>query len=100
MPDNNEYYKTYLGALFSVLTLIFMLSYGAFKFTDFWNYKNYQLSSIVNSKAFEVREPLDIVNYGFNVAATVASYDDEISSIVEDPEIGTIKFYLKTWDIS
>ena len=34
---------------------------------------------------------------GFNVAAAIASYDDSVTSIVKDENIGSLKFYLKSW---
>ena len=35
---------------------------------------------------------------GFQVAAAVTNYDGDPNSI-EDPEIGTVKFYLKQWGV-
>ena len=34
---------------------------------------------------------------GFNVAAAITAYDGK-SDVIEDPEIGTIKFYIKYWN--
>lgn len=38
------------------------------------------------------------VSDGFYVAAAVTSYDGS-SKVIEDPTIGTLKMYIKSWDV-
>ena len=34
MPDHTERYRTFVGAMLSILTLIIVVAYGAYKITD------------------------------------------------------------------
>ena len=43
---------------------------------------------------YDLREP---VNPGLFVAAALSAYDSD-PSVIEDPEIGILNFYLKVWD--
>ncbi len=43
LPDNNESYRTSLGATLSLLTILTMLAYGSYKFILLSNKENYQL---------------------------------------------------------
>ena len=38
-------------------------------------------------------------NEGFQVAAALIEYKEDQSTNIEDPEIGTLKMYLKSWGV-
>ena len=46
---------------------------------------------------FNVDEALTIEN-GFYIAAAITRYDNDPNPI-EDPDIGTLKVYTKTWNV-
>ena len=59
--------------------------------------EEYKLQEIVSENFYPVSDTLGHQN-GFMIAAAVTSFDGNEESI-EDEEIGTIKFFLKSWNM-
>ena len=96
MPDGRDRYRTYLGALLSVLTFIIVIAYAGYKFTDLLGYNDYSVMKFELENFYDMRDAFGSEN-GFLLAAGVTDYSSNEESI-EDPEIGTIKLIKKTWD--
>ena len=41
MPENTDRYRTFIGAFFTIVTLIVVLSYASYKFNDLLNQSDY-----------------------------------------------------------
>ena len=94
MPDEKEYYSTYLGTMFSILSILILLSYSGYKLRDLFIYNNYRLYEQNELHYFNDADAFTTAD-GFHVAAGLISDDGSL----EDPEIGTLKFYIKSWDV-
>ena len=98
MPSNTDRYRTFVGTFFTIVTLIIVLSYATYKFNDLLNQSDYQLRSENQEHYFAVNEPFSVEN-GFQVAAGIIQVDGYPSNpSIEDPEIGMLKMYIKSWD--
>ena len=94
MPDRTEYYRNYLGTCLSFFTLFLVLVYGFIKFGDLMEYKDYKVFEIKEENYFKDSDKFTS-NDGFNIAAGIFGFEENFK---EDPEVGTVKFYLKFWD--
>lgn len=88
-------YRTFLGAVLSLLTITALGSYAVYKMTILMDYKDYKINESVKDYFYDAEFTFSEAD-GFHVAAAVTSFDGNADSI-EDPEIGEIKFYLKQW---
>ena len=77
-----------------MLTWVILLSYGFYRFYSLVTLNDYDILSEIQKDHFKESYAVG-TPAGFNVAATVTSYGaiDE----TEDPEIGTLEFYTKSW---
>jgi len=64
---------------------------------DIQAYNNYDVKYIDQENLFAVNATLSGFD-GFYVAAAITGYDGDPNPI-EDPTIGTLKMYLKTWNV-
>ena len=93
MPDHDSAYRSVVGTILSILTLILVISYSTYKLIDLTQLNNYKIQEEKLEKYFQHNEPFTQAQ-GFQVAAAITSYDGSSESI-EDEEIGTIKMYIK-----
>ena len=96
MPDHRDRYRTILGSFLSILTFVLVLLYAGYKFGNLVNYEDYKLMKFEQENFYPMREPFTS-DHGFMLAAGVSKYNGETEPL-EDPEIGTVKIYKKTWD--
>ena len=97
LPDNKERYRTFLGAILSVLTIIAVLAYGGYKFLVLFDYADYKVQAAVSENFYDLMDSFESPK-GFNIAAGVTRYDST-AEVVEDPDYGTVKFYLKSYGL-
>ena len=91
MPDHRDRYRTILGAMLTIITFTLILGYGSYKVTDLIEYNDFKLLKFEKENFYDMREPFTS-NEGLMVAAAITGYDSNKIPI-EDPEVGTIKFY-------
>ena len=94
MPNQNDYYRSYLGTFMSLLTIIIIISYASFKFRDLLQFSDYQLLEIIQENYFTDQDTFS-TDDGFHVAAGIIDLNNPY---VEDPEIGIPKMFIKYWD--
>ena len=96
LPDNSDYYKTMLGSILSIITIVSLLTYTAVQLQVMYAREDYVV---------QLRDELDYFSpedsfgreQGFFVAFGLASLD---SMHVElDPSIGEIHFYQRKYDV-
>ena len=97
LPDSAEQYRTFLGAILSVLTLIALLVYGSYKFLVLLDLTDYKVQTAISETYYDFMEGLPSTQ-GFNVAAAITTYDGS-SEVVEDPDYGEVKFYIKSFGL-
>lgn len=95
MPDHEPMYRSIAGSCFSMFTVVLVLAYAAYKFIDLLELNDYKLQEAVQENFFAAEVPLTLQE-GFQVAAAVTAYDGS-PDVIEDPEIGTLKMYIKYW---
>ena len=93
MPDEKSMYRSLLGAVLSIITVIVMLSYSVFKMVAMGNLNDYKIKTATQEYFYDSSFSFSELD-GFQVAAGITSFDGNSESI-EDPEIGVVKFYLK-----
>ena len=98
LPGEEDRYRTFLGSMLSLVTICILVGYGTFKTLDLLNYEDYQVQPRLKENFYDTDETLNSSEYRFAVAAAITSYDGK-PDIVEDPEIGEIKFFMKKWDV-
>ena len=98
MPDKKEFYRSICGTILSLMVLLVVLSYGSYKIKDLVEFKDYRLLESKVDNYFEDSANFT-TNEGFHVAAGIVDTGSDTGSIIEDPEIGTVKMYIKTWNI-
>ena len=98
LPDNQRSYRTFLGSVMSLITFMILTFYAAYKITELVDHTDFQLQVASSENHFK---PYDAFSseHGFVIGAAVTSYDQNPESI-EDEEIGTVKFYMKTWNVA
>ena len=97
LPDGHDTYRTFIGALLSLFTIVIILTTGVYKFTTLINKDEYRVQLRTIENEFTLSQTFGSSD-GFAIAAAVTSYDGS-SEDITDPEIGEIKFYQKQWDV-
>lgn len=95
LPDHNEQYRTFLGSILSLITFLIMGFYSVYKIMTLFAITDYRIMKATSENYFDVL-PGFSERDGFSIAAAVTAYDGSPEPI-EDPEIGTLKIYLKYW---
>ena len=97
LPDGYHQYRSFIGAILSVMTLVTITLYATFQVEQLINLENYKVQLHTLENEYATNATFGAAN-GFAVAAAVTSFDGS-SVDITDPEIGEIKFYLKHWDV-
>ena len=79
------------------MSFVILLTYGSYKITRLSNLQDYKVQTYILEDHYASNATFGNAD-GFAIAAAITSYDGSNEDIT-DPEIGEIKFYLKTWDI-
>ena len=97
-PGNSLHYRTYIGSVFSLFNIILILSYASYKMQDLIKIENYLITNSFKENYYSWDQAFTRSD-GFHVAAGIIDISiDPSESLVEDPEIGHLKFYIKSWD--
>ena len=95
-PDQRNYHRTLIGSVFSVITIMAILGYALLRIEDLLS--EYKILDQVQENYFDHNDTFT-TNDGFSIAAGIVQIDTEATGpSIEDPEIGTLKMYRKTWD--
>jgi hypothetical protein len=93
LPDKHQYYRSFLGAMLSILMVTLVLAFTVYRFVSLsekWTYyvaENYHRFAFGATEAFKSKD-------GFAVAVGITEFDGKsIQDYVEDPSVGTLKFY-------
>ena len=96
MPGNADNYRTILGTILTFLAMMIVMSYASYKLVQWTDNKDYKLMSEIHEQYFDATDEFSIED-GFWIAAGVLDYGQTNINEYFDPEIGEIKFYLKSF---
>ena len=94
LPDQKDRYRTFLGALLSLITLMGLVAYSVVRLTALATNSDYKIQVQNKNYFYEDSDVFGFETHGFNVAAAITGYDGNPLDIT-DPEVGQIKFYMK-----
>mmetsp|Transcript_3956 Transcript_3956/g.4738 ORF Transcript_3956/g.4738 Transcript_3956/m.4738 type:complete len:225 (-) Transcript_3956:1540-2214(-) len=98
LPDGSDQYKSFLGSLLSILTVMTLLSYATYKFSSLVSYSDYKVQ-VSNEENFYNADDKFGFPDGYMISAGLVTYDGK-SDRVEDPSIAQLKFYAKVYNSS
>ena len=101
LPDGSDRYRTISGTCFSICTFMLLIIYSSYNLTNMIQKSDYKILDQAQETFYTTADTFS-ADDGFSIAAAVISptaTGDHITSI-EDPEIGTLKLYLKSWKIN
>ena len=98
LPDGNDAYKSFLGAVLSIITLLTLLSYASYKFNDLVNYADYKVQ-VADKENYYTDTDFFTFEDGYIFAAGLTAYDGKGDKI-EDESLATLKLYHKVWNAS
>ena len=98
LPDGTDQYRSFLGAMLSILTLITLLGYASFKFESLVSFSDYIVQVSDHENFYDANTKFGIDN-DFSIAAGLVDYDGK-SHKIEDESIATVKFYRKAYNSS
>ena len=98
MPGNTENYRSILGTFFTLLAFMIVMSYASYKMVSLDSHKDYNLVQEIHEQYYDSSEQFTSSDK-FWVAAGIISYGDGDLKQIEDPEIGVLKFYHKSWGV-
>ena len=90
LPDEKDEYRTFAGALLTVITVIIVLVYAGFKLQTLLDYKDYKVQQKVFDDYYNVEIPLT-PDDGLMIAAAVTRFEQV------PPDIGALNFYRKQY---
>ena len=97
LPDREDKYRSILGAVFSLGTLIILIGYALYKIQELTVNLDYSIQIHEKKLFYDPADELTFENDGFMIAAAITDYDGSAEDIT-DPEIGEVKFYRKTFN--
>ena len=93
LPDKVPSYRTLLGSVLTVFTVLLISGYAFYKFIRLEALKDYKINNATHEQFYDSSFSFSQID-GFQIAAAVTRYNSDVSDI-EDPEIGVVKIYLK-----
>ena len=93
LPDGNIKFKTIFGAALTFLLFLSVLAYAVTQFITFWERSSYTVLETTAENIYLDNNFAIGKEEGFVVAAAFVGG----SNLTPDPEIGELKFILKSW---
>ena len=76
MPDHRGHYNTFLGAALTIVTLVILMLYGAFKAINLIEMQDYNLQEAVQEDYFTLPTAFTEAD-GFKVAASIIELESD-----------------------
>ena len=93
LPDGNIKFKTIFGSVLTTLLFLAVLAYASTQFITFWERTSYTVRETTSENIYLDNNFSIGKEEGFVVAAAFVGG----SKLTPDPEIGELKFILKSW---
>ena len=94
MDNGNDRYRTFLGAILSIGSVMTLLLYTIYKVIMMFSFKEYQIQVHDHENYYERDDQWGTSE--FMLAAAVTAFDGS-SLDITDPSIGELKLYRKQW---
>ena len=92
LPDNQQGYRSGLGAILSLFTILLLVAYGTWKLIELSRFDEFSVQSKLSENHYSSVDKISFQEEDFMVAAAITSFDGS-SATIEDPTIGTLEFY-------
>ena len=98
LPDGKNEYRTFAGAILSLVTIGIVISYGSNKVTRLYSRSDFKIQRYVEEFLFEKTIPLNQTQSGFAVAYSITGVEGTAGPQAIPPEIGALRMYHKYYD--
>ena len=98
LPDNQSLYRSFLGAMLSIMTILLLSSYALWKLANLINRKDYTVRMYDQENFYDIKESFGPED-GFMLAAGLTAYDGNQEDIT-DLSIGRLRFIKKSFSYS
>ena len=98
LPDDQSRYRSFLGVILSIVTILLLSSYAAWKIINLIKLIDYTVRVYDRENFFDIKEEFGPED-GFMLAAGLTAYDKSPDDIT-DLSIGRLKFIKKTFSHS
>ena len=96
LPDGRSKYRSFVGAVLSIITLLTVLTYFVYKLNVIINFNDFDVQISDFEQYYDTDDVFSHEN-GLMIAGGFVNYDGK-KQRVEDPSIATIKFYQKSFN--
>ena len=97
LPDREDKYRSCLGAVLSLITLVLLIGYALYKIQELTVNQEYSIQIHDKKLYYDAADAFTFEDNGFVMAAAITAYDGSPDDIT-DPEVSEVKFYRKTFD--
>ena len=97
LPDQTNQYRTIQGAILSLITITIIISFSAYKILSLVSHDEYKVQIREQANFYDPTDHFGATSSEFYVGAALTAFDSNTTDIA-DPQIGTLKFYKKSWD--
>ena len=97
LPDQKNQYRTFIGAMLSVMSIIIVLVFASNKINHLLSYTQYKVQSRHHTFHYDNSERIT-ADHGFMLAAAIRSSATENDQYAKIPEeVGSLRFYRNYW---
>ena len=95
LMDENYLYKTFLGSMLSICTILIIVLFAGYKLGSLFSQSEYKIQVRYEENYFNQTEQFGYEDE-FYIAGGISSYDGS-SNDISDLTIGQVKIYTKYW---
>ena len=92
LPDQKDEYRTFIGAVLTISSIITVLVFATFKIDTLVNYIDYKVQIRTFEEYYDYRDRIDSSS-GFMIAAGIPAKGATSAGDPIPPDIGALKFY-------
>ena len=97
LPDNQDQYRTFLGSILSIFTVVIILTYTGYKMAQLASTEEFKIQLRQKDYFYDPKSVFSSQSDHFNLAAAITAYDGDPDPI-EDETYGSVVFKRKIWD--
>ena len=96
LPNGEDEYRSFLGSFPSLLLAMLLLGYATYKIEGLTLNSDYKTQIHDQRYFYDAADEFTFEEDGFMIAVAITAYDGSSDNIT-DPEVGELKFVMKTW---
>ena len=82
----------------TIITLLFIAGYFIYQMIEMAGNEGYSTQLRIEEDVFSSDDPFDLDEIGFMIAAGITDYDNNSTSLIEDPTYGEVMIFRKHWN--